>query len=419
MAAPAVSLPEFVGACRIARRRRLRVHLRYTDNLEALEAAGAEIVAFDPLHDRALPPSIDGLMIGGGFPEVYGEELAANRPVLADAAERIGAGLPTWAECGGLLWLATELDGRPMVGAVPTRARLGRPAGPRLPARPDDRATARSAPQARSCAATSSTTRPANPAGDAVELSSRFGREHGRLRDRGRCSRPTCTTTPAATRLSSPRSPARAVVPATFRSPNSRCRPMPERDADDIPTDDPRPDSLRRAPVARARQHRPRQGQDVRRDRRRRPRGGGRGWNVAVVQFLKSGTWRTGEEKVCKQLGVEWWAMGEGFTWDSEDLTQDQAVAARRMGRTRKGLIEGGRPSTRRARRSDVPRQLGLDRRRRCGRHDRQATGARQRVCTGRNAAAALIEVADTVSEVADIKHAYKAGIRAKKGIDY
>ena len=46
------------------------------------------------------------------------------------------------------------------------------------------------------------------------------------------------------------------------------------------------------------------------------------------MQFLKSGNWHTGEEKVCQQLGVDWWAMGEGFTWDSADLDVDQAIAA-------------------------------------------------------------------------------------------
>src|SRR5437899_7400280 len=57
-------------------------------------------------------------------------------------------------------------------------------------------------------------------------------------------------------------------------------------------------------------------------------RGVARGWSVAVVQFLKSGEWRVGEETVCRdKLGVEWWAIGEGFTWDSEDITRDEAVA--------------------------------------------------------------------------------------------
>ena len=85
----------------------------YRDNVEALEAAGAELVPFDPLADAALPPAVDGLVVGGGFPEVYGEALAANEPLLADVRRRVGGGLPTWAECGGLLWLSRSLDGRP------------------------------------------------------------------------------------------------------------------------------------------------------------------------------------------------------------------------------------------------------------------------------------------------------------------
>jgi cobyrinic acid a,c-diamide synthase len=96
----------------------------YRDNLEALEQAGAEIVPFDPLHDAALPDAIDGLVVGGGFPELFGEALAANRPLQVDAARRVRAGLATWAECGGLLWLARSLDGRPMAGVVDADATL-------------------------------------------------------------------------------------------------------------------------------------------------------------------------------------------------------------------------------------------------------------------------------------------------------
>lgn len=96
----------------------------YPDNLEALAAAGAELVPFDPLTDAALPAGCAGLLAGGGFPEVYAEHLAANAPLLADVRRRVAEGLAVWAECGGLLWLADELDGRRMVGAVPTRAVL-------------------------------------------------------------------------------------------------------------------------------------------------------------------------------------------------------------------------------------------------------------------------------------------------------
>lgn len=90
----------------------------YPENIERLVEAGAEIVPFDPLHDEAVPADVAGLVAGGGFPEVFGAELAANTSLLADVRARVAAGLPTWAECGGLLWLARSLDGRPMAGAI-------------------------------------------------------------------------------------------------------------------------------------------------------------------------------------------------------------------------------------------------------------------------------------------------------------
>jgi cobyrinic acid a,c-diamide synthase len=96
----------------------------YPDNAEALEAGGAELVPFDPLVDTALPAGVGGLVVGGGFPEVYAEHLGANRPLLDDARARIDAGLVTWAECGGLLWLSRSLDGVAMAGALPCAARM-------------------------------------------------------------------------------------------------------------------------------------------------------------------------------------------------------------------------------------------------------------------------------------------------------
>jgi cobyrinic acid a,c-diamide synthase len=82
------------------------------------------VVPFDPLADEALPPSVDGLVVGGGFPEVHAAALAANRPLLADVRTRVGGGLPTWAECGGLLWLARSLDAIPMAGVLNVAARM-------------------------------------------------------------------------------------------------------------------------------------------------------------------------------------------------------------------------------------------------------------------------------------------------------
>lgn len=94
----------------------------YPDNLEALEAAGAELVPFDPRTDERLPEALDGLYAGGGFPEVFAPELAANRPLLDGVRAAAGAGLVILAECGGLLWLARSLDGWAMAAVVPADA---------------------------------------------------------------------------------------------------------------------------------------------------------------------------------------------------------------------------------------------------------------------------------------------------------
>jgi cobyrinic acid a,c-diamide synthase len=96
----------------------------YEDNVELLREAGADLVPFDPTQARALPDGIRGLYAGGGFPEVFAAALSANGPLLADVARRVGAGLVTWAECGGLLWLARSLDGHPMAGVLPAEGRM-------------------------------------------------------------------------------------------------------------------------------------------------------------------------------------------------------------------------------------------------------------------------------------------------------
>jgi cobyrinic acid a,c-diamide synthase len=94
----------------------------YPENLESLEAAGAELVPVSPLADRALPP-VDALYAGGGFPEEHAPALAANEPMRRAIAAELAAGLPAWAECGGLMYLSRGIvrGGRehPMVGALP------------------------------------------------------------------------------------------------------------------------------------------------------------------------------------------------------------------------------------------------------------------------------------------------------------
>jgi cobyrinic acid a,c-diamide synthase len=90
----------------------------YAENAELLAAAGAEVVTVDPLRDEALPEGTAGLVIGGGFPEVYGAELSANESLRADVAALAARGGPVAAECAGLLYLARELDGIPMCGVL-------------------------------------------------------------------------------------------------------------------------------------------------------------------------------------------------------------------------------------------------------------------------------------------------------------
>jgi len=96
----------------------------YTETVELLTAAGAQVVTVDPLRDEALPPGTGALVLGGGFPEVHASELSANERLRADVARLAGSGAPVAAECAGLLYLAAELDGKPMCGVLDATARM-------------------------------------------------------------------------------------------------------------------------------------------------------------------------------------------------------------------------------------------------------------------------------------------------------
>lgn len=97
----------------------------YPDNLEALGAAGAEVVTFDPCVDEQLPAGTSAVLVGGGFPELYAEVLAANELMLWSVADHHRRGGVIWAECGGLLWLTRSLDGSAMAGVVDADATMG------------------------------------------------------------------------------------------------------------------------------------------------------------------------------------------------------------------------------------------------------------------------------------------------------
>lgn len=143
-----------------------------------------------------------------------------------------------------------------------------------------------------------------------------------------------------------------------------------------------------------------------------------RDWRVAVVQFLKSGEWRVGEETVARQLGVDWLAIGEGFTWDSKDLSEDEAVAKEAWSQAAK-LINDGEHRLVVLDEITYPMNWGWIDTDEVVRVIRERPSKVNVVATGRDAPAALIDVADTVTEMRSIKHAYDSGIVAKKGIDY
>lgn len=115
---------ERTSDARVAIARGPAFSFHYQENLELLEAAGAELCPFDPLSDSKLPTGCGALVLAGGFPEVFGAELAANAPLRTEVAAFAAAGRPILAECGGLLYLLEELDDRPMCGVLPGRAQM-------------------------------------------------------------------------------------------------------------------------------------------------------------------------------------------------------------------------------------------------------------------------------------------------------
>ncbi len=123
---------EPVEASSVAPRTRIAVAggraftFRYTETDELLRAFGCEPVIFDPAQDTQLPAGTRGIYLGGGFPEAHTPALSANTKLMGEIRDAIGAGMPTVAECAGLLYLAQSLDGFPMVGALPTTAAMGR-----------------------------------------------------------------------------------------------------------------------------------------------------------------------------------------------------------------------------------------------------------------------------------------------------
>jgi cobyrinic acid a,c-diamide synthase len=115
-----------VGACRLGVARDEAFHFYYEDNLAQLAALGAELVPFSPVHDRRLP-EVDGLLVGGGYPEEEAATLAANAALRGEVAAFARSGRPVYAECGGLMYLCASIRTRdgglhPMVGLLDATA---------------------------------------------------------------------------------------------------------------------------------------------------------------------------------------------------------------------------------------------------------------------------------------------------------
>ncbi|MGN1003989.1 MAG: cobyrinate a,c-diamide synthase [Oscillospiraceae bacterium] len=114
-----VELPHYDTPVRIAVARDKAFCFYYEDSLQALRDMGAELVEFSPLADERLPENIQGLYLGGGYPELYAERLSENRSIRDSIRTALERGLPCIAECGGFMYLTQAIAGHPMVGFLP------------------------------------------------------------------------------------------------------------------------------------------------------------------------------------------------------------------------------------------------------------------------------------------------------------
>ncbi len=147
-------------------------------------------------------------------------------------------------------------------------------------------------------------------------------------------------------------------------------------------------------------------------------RGWARGWTVGVVQFVKGGKWKTGERKLADHLGIEWHTLGDGFTWESTDMDETIAKGRHAWAVAREKLASGHYDllildeltyavSYGWVEVADVVAGL-------------QARAPRTNVVvTGRDAPQEVVDVANTVTEMRKVKHAYDEGISAIKGIEF
>jgi cob(I)alamin adenosyltransferase len=143
-----------------------------------------------------------------------------------------------------------------------------------------------------------------------------------------------------------------------------------------------------------------------------------RGWKVCVIQFIKSGKWKVGEQTAATSLGVEWWTIGDGFTWDSKNMERSEAVA-REAWAISKEKLRSGDYGLIVLDEITYPMNWGWIPTAEVIEAIRMRPAATNVILTGRDAPAELVEVADTVTEMRKVKHAFDRGVRAIRGVDF
>jgi cob(I)alamin adenosyltransferase len=143
-----------------------------------------------------------------------------------------------------------------------------------------------------------------------------------------------------------------------------------------------------------------------------------RGWSVCVMQFVKSGRWKVGEEESARRLGIDWWTIGDGFTWDSKDMDRSEATA-REAWRVAREKLSSGEYQLVVLDEVTYPMNWGWISVSEVVEAIRGRPPTVNVIATGRDAPEQLVECADTVTEMRNRRHAFDRGVRAIRGIDY
>ncbi len=143
-----------------------------------------------------------------------------------------------------------------------------------------------------------------------------------------------------------------------------------------------------------------------------------RGWKVCVIQFVKSGKWKVGEEKAAVSLGIEWLTIGEGFTWDSKNMDRAEAIAGHAW-TVSKQKIQSGQYGLVVLDEITYPMNWGWIPTAEVVGVIKNRPPSVNIIATGRDAPDELVDLADTVTDMRKVKHAFDRGVRAIRGVDF